>query len=712
MNLTIQSSCTALLVSLAFVGCGPSQQEIMMRAARRPRPKDAGEKVAETLEPPKNHSKTVAQLSNNKTPRATPVSQSTQVTSKALSSIDLVLPETSVVAKTKIESIDQRRPREPLSVEQRRQRAYDSITKISDALSRYADDHNGYFPVRYKTSTSKIPVLSWRVELLPYLGYEELYDQFDFAKPWDMEPNQSLLKFIPDEYVSPERFDAKTNFLLPAHRVFAFGAATAPRLADIEDGPENTILLAEFNDKMAVEWTSPEDYTPANFSTIRKDLSSNRGEGSFAIWANGWPFMISKSVTQDQLVQAMTHASGDRLKAGDIHRKIVLSDASEAEPARMQELVEADERKIETVANTMQIEFEDETLERFSLPNAADSAKASSMLRKVFAARIHDAKRWSDKVKLAEEMLQEAFEMEADPSGAYMLQRAAISLATDAADASVLIKAIDQRVARFDVDAYQENLTRVESFFEKTSAISEGSIKGHDTLLQRLVSITNAAIEANDFARASRITRLSLRLTDRESHGRISRLLNRLRGQIGGAQIEFDKSAESLARYRFFPDDVAAGAAFGKFLCFFKGDWNKGLPLIAAGAANEDLRELAQDDLDGEVDLAKQVALGDGWWDLSRRARGAYRQAAQDRAVYWYSLAIDRMPDSLDRLHVENRLGEADDSDASSPLALCSQLASELGVDLSIGLLDLANHHLPRRSRRGLARAGDNANED
>ena len=79
--------------------------------------------------------------------------------------------------------------------------------------------------------------------------------------------------------------------------------------------------------------------------------------------------------------------------------------------------------------------------------------------------------------------------------------------------------------------------------------------------------------------------------------------------------------------------------------------------------------------------------------------RQVYRQAARDRSVHWYRQAYDSMPDSLDRIHVKSRLDEAEAIDGSSPIALCVQLAEELGVDLTVGLASVADIGQTRASQ-------------
>jgi hypothetical protein len=103
--------------------------------------------------------------------------------------------------------------------------------------------------------------LSWRVQILPYLGANELYQRFRLNEPWDSPHNIQLLTEMPTVYRTP--FDAlnesgKTTFLMPQHAKAIL--SEEPRsLAHITDGTFNTVMLIDADPERAVPWTKPED---------------------------------------------------------------------------------------------------------------------------------------------------------------------------------------------------------------------------------------------------------------------------------------------------------------------------------------------------------------------------------------------------------------------------------------------------------------------
>lgn len=81
--------------------------------------------------------------------------------------------------------------------------AHHPLKTIGVAFQRYHAAH-GRFPASssYMNRDGKYP-LSWRVAILPYIGEQDLYNQYRQDEPWDSEHNQTLLAKMPAVYRSP-----------------------------------------------------------------------------------------------------------------------------------------------------------------------------------------------------------------------------------------------------------------------------------------------------------------------------------------------------------------------------------------------------------------------------------------------------------------------------------------------------------------------------
>ena len=83
-----------------------------------------------------------------------------------------------------------------------------------------------------------------------------------------------------------------------------------------------------------------------------------------------------------------------------------------------------------------------------------------------------------------------------------------------------------------------------------------------------------------------------------------------------------------MATLKEKPGDTEANLTVGKYECFSKGKWDKGLPMLAK--SNDDtLKSLAARDIAGADSSTEQMKLGDAWWNISK-----------ERANYWYDMAL------------------------------------------------------------------------
>lgn len=179
-------------------------------------------------------------------------------------------------------------PATPLSEVERRQMTIDNMRRIATALEAFREHEKkgGSYPGQYMADPAGQPLLSWRVRLLPYMGYADLFNKFKHNERWDSAHNQQLISQIPSVYQSPERFDVYTNYLVPVSGGAAFDGPKPKPIRRWEDGLENSIILAEVNDDHSVIWTQPSDWE-FDPRQPKKGLGGLRKDGFFAVWGGG-----------------------------------------------------------------------------------------------------------------------------------------------------------------------------------------------------------------------------------------------------------------------------------------------------------------------------------------------------------------------------------------------------------------------------------------
>ena len=135
--------------------------------------------------------------------------------------------------------------------------AVNNLKQIALAWHNY-EAANGHLPSNQTDKKGKA-LLSWRVQILPYIEEDALYKQFKMDEPWDSENNKKLIDQMPKLF-APVRgkadagmtfyqsFTGKNALLKPGQKA---------TFATIPDGTSNTFLAAEA--AKPVVWTKPDD---------------------------------------------------------------------------------------------------------------------------------------------------------------------------------------------------------------------------------------------------------------------------------------------------------------------------------------------------------------------------------------------------------------------------------------------------------------------
>ena len=174
-------------------------------------------------------------------------------------------------------------------------------------------DANQHFPSALSTSK---PHHSWRIALLPWLGEQELYQQYDQSTAWDSPANQRLLNARPTFYACPET----TNSLLTSYQAAVSIRSAWPydmqlQMRDFFDGPSNTVLMIDSHNP-EVEWTAPQDLNMSQASAAIKNgqqhSDSSSGQVTQVLLADGSVKLIANTIDGD-LRRALLTPAGGRL---------------------------------------------------------------------------------------------------------------------------------------------------------------------------------------------------------------------------------------------------------------------------------------------------------------------------------------------------------------------------------------------------------------
>ncbi len=203
----------------------------------------------------------------------------------------------------------------------RREQCAARLRQLARALLEYHEEH-GHFPAPDLAGRDGTPLLSWRVAILPYLGYRSLFERFHLDEPWDSIHNLGLLEEMPAEFACPAgpgRRASRTGYVVvvgPMTELGAVHTAFEPGrgvdIREMTDGTSNTLLVIESDSP--VPWTKPDDLHWAKGGPL-PPMSSPHGGGTHALLADGLVRFLKNTIDPNILRGLLTINGGEVLSA-------------------------------------------------------------------------------------------------------------------------------------------------------------------------------------------------------------------------------------------------------------------------------------------------------------------------------------------------------------------------------------------------------------
>jgi len=286
-------------------------------------------------------------------------------------------------------------------------------------------------------------------------------------------------------------------------------------------------------------------------------------------------------------------------------------------------------------------------------PDAAALEAPTKTVNVVYRDDIVACKTPEARAALARKLMTTAQATRDNPAAQYVLLTKAGELAAQSASFDVGLKCVDEIEARWQVDGMKlraDALTRSARLI-RDPRDAESFVKAADALI-------DDAVHGERFDLATRLCDAAAAPAHTSGDAALAREAASRAKNVHDEQDAFLKVQPAMESLRANPKDPDSNLAVGKYQCFAQGDWESGLPKLAAGS-DLALRQLARDELQPTTDKA---ALADQWWDYGETQSGLARARARQRAVESYKLASPGLTGLL-KLKAERRIAELTESE-------------------------------------------------
>jgi hypothetical protein len=298
--------------------------------------------------------------------------------------------------------------------------------------------------------------------------------------------------------------------------------------------------------------------------------------------------------------------------------------------------------------------------DKMPIPSDTLRKEAEKQIKELFERQYREAanRRGGGSGEFAKILLRQGMETVSDPVARYVLLDEARQMANRSAETDVAVLAIDELESDFAVDATGLRMELLVSL--RAGRTREERRRVFDAA----IALADQAFVRDDYDFAERCVKTAASVARGAGGASLLKYVQQRRSQVEYAKERFEQTreaAETLARQ---PDDPKANATIGIFLCFAKGDFSEGLPLLARGS-NSALKELADKELSKPEDASLQMELADGWWEAADDEREpVVKMRLREHAGQWYVSARPNLQ-GLAKTEVEKRLSQLAPKDES-----------------------------------------------
>jgi formylglycine-generating enzyme required for sulfatase activity len=315
------------------------------------------------------------------------------------------------------------------------------------------------------------------------------------------------------------------------------------------------------------------------------------------------------------------------------------------------------------------------------VPDTQAQQTAKKAAGELFAERFTQAKTTAEKTVLATDMMDAAGKVQAGSADQYVLLKIARDVAAGTGDAATALQAVERLIEQFD-----EPAAKLIGDTLLTAARQATTSAQHKAVAEAALSIAGKLSDADQYETALRLCEAARSSAQRAKLFPLAKELTAQIEETKRQQLLSEDYRKALSVLEDKPTDPEANLAAGRHLCFVKGNWDRGVPMLALGS-DAALKAVAIKDLRGADSADEQAAIGDAWWDLAETKQGEERDTLRSRAGFWYRQAEPKLASGLAGLKIKQRLEEISKLDREIPAASRTPTGSQ-GPPLALAPFD------------------------
>ena len=323
--------------------------------------------------------------------------------------------------------------------------------------------------------------------------------------------------------------------------------------------------------------------------------------------------------------------------------------------------------------------------DRSPVPDAAAQEQARQRIAEVFQAEYENAKTIAQRSAVGGKLFEHARASQ-DAVERYVMLATASDIAVQTGDLDAAVRVAEEMSRLYEIDSLT---LRARALIEASQVVRSTAV--HEAWAPRFAALIDEALQDDQYELGQTLGEAALRSAVKARNGTLRKQVVARNHELAVMARQHADAKDALAVLDQKPLDADANSTAGRFYCFAKGDWEKGLHFLALGS-DTSTKTLAVKELRGPETSEARMQLADEWWGHAKGGQEAVREMSRQRATHWYRQALPGLS-GLNQARVEKLLQQFasrdNKEDDSGPLSRIARARLKSAPDA----VKIGNHY-------------------